>query len=111
MDTIVILGIIQLIVGLPICYLGYRISKAARKAEEKIFVEDKDLPDEEFDRLREEKVSKPELRAHYLFIVGVILTILPSSIYNVILGNIWLGIPGIICTIICVTVIRITRRC
>ena len=73
MDTFIILETIQLIVGLSICYAGYRISKTARKTEDKIFVENKDLPDEEFDKLREEKVYKPERQANYVFILGIIV--------------------------------------
>ena len=110
MDTFIILETIQLIVGLSICYAGYRISKTARKTEDKIFVENKDLLDEEFDKLREENVVKPERHAHYLFILGIIVLQLPSAIYIVIQGSVVLGMLGIICTIACVTVIRITKR-
>ena len=110
MDTLIILETIQLIVGLSICYAGYRISKTAKKTEDKIFVENKDLPDEEFDKLREEKVNKPERHAHYMFILGIIVLQLPSAIYIVIQGSVVLGMLGIICAIACVTVIRITKR-
>ena len=71
METVCIL---LTILGIIIIISSGLITRSARKVDEKI-CEDKSLSDEEFNKIRNEKVYKPGKLANCLFWIGVILQI------------------------------------
>ena len=81
MDKAFILVMVIWVIGLLLSLKSLYIYKTARKIDAEI-CEDKDLPWEEFNRIRKEKVWKPKKNATYLFITGIILLILPNGLYT-----------------------------
>jgi hypothetical protein len=75
-----IICILLAILGIALQISSALILKQARKVDEKI-CEDKSLSDEEFRRIRDEKVYKPEKLVMYLYYFGVLL-IIPNIIYS-----------------------------
>ena len=75
-----IICILLAILGILLQVSSAVILKKARKVDEKI-CEDKNLPYEEFSRIRDEKVYKPEKLVMYLYYIGVLL-IIPNIIYS-----------------------------
>ena len=75
------------------------IKKAASKIYNEI-CEDKNISDEEFRRIRKEKVWGPKKRAKYINIFGFILLTLPNSLYAF---NQGFAIPAVI-SLIAITV-------
>jgi len=69
-----IICILLAILGLILVISSGLIRKSARKTDEKI-CKDTSLSDDEFNKIRNEKVYGPEKLATYLFWIGVILQI------------------------------------
>ena len=73
-----IICILLVILGLILVISSGLIRKSVRKIDEKI-CKDTSLSDDEFNKIRNEKVYGPEKLATYLFWIGVILQI-PNTI-------------------------------
>lgn len=99
MDIYLILIIVLQILGVLICIKSHQIQKAACKIDAKI-CEDKDMPWEEFDRIRREKVWEPKRKSDYLTILGIILMNLPNGIYGISHGLNVIATMGVIATIL-----------
>ena len=66
--------ILLAILGIILVISSGLIAKSSRKMDEKI-CKNKNLSDEEFERIRNEKVYKPEKWANWLFYIGITLQI------------------------------------
>ncbi len=70
--------ILLVILGLILVISAALITRSAREVDEKI-CKDTSLSDEEFNKIRNEKVYRPEKLAKYLYWIGIVLQI-PNAI-------------------------------
>jgi len=105
MDIYLILVIVLFILGILLCIKSIMIKKAASKIYNEI-CEDKNISDEEFRRIRKEKVWGPKKRAKYINIFGFILLTLPNGVYAIFNG---LYIPAAISFI--ATIVIVIKTC
>ena len=76
-----IICILLAILGIILIGLSWLITKSARRKDEQI-CKDKSLSDEEFEKLREKKVYKPEKWADRLLSIGILCE-LPNAIWGI----------------------------
>ena len=97
-------------VGILVLFSSLFIMKYSDKNEEKIFRDHKDLPYEEFDKLRRKYVYNPHKWAFYVALTGNLLLI-PNALFNLInqdtyiMGAIELGV-----VVFNISLITITKR-
>ena len=96
--------------GILVLFSSLFIMKYSDKNEEKIFRDHKDLPYEEFDKLRRKHVYNPQEWAFYVALTGNLLLI-PNALFNLIyqdaylIGAIQLGV-----VVFCISLITITKK-
>lgn len=97
-------------IGILVMFSSLFIMKYSDKNEERIFRDHKDLPDEEFEKLRRKYVYNPHKWAFYVVLTGNILLI-PNAIFNLInqdmylMGAIQLGV-----VVFNISLITVTKR-
>ena len=94
--------------GILVLFSSLFIMKYSDKNEEKIFRDHKDLPDEEFAKLRKKYVYNPQEWAFYVALTGNLLLI-PNGLFNLIcqdaylIGTIQLGVVAFNICLITIT--------
>jgi len=95
------------ILGVLVMFSSLFIMKYSDKNEEILFREHKDLPDEEFNELREKNVYRPQKWAFFTALAGNVLVI-PNALFHlfnqdIILGAIQLGVIAFSISLITIT--------
>ena len=96
------------VLGILLIFSSLFIMRYSDKNEEKIFRDNKDLPDEEFDKLRRKYVYNPEKWVFYVGLAGNLLLI-PNALFNLIcqdaylMGAIQLGVIAFNISLITIT--------
>ena len=97
------LAIITVIIGLILLAKAFKIVKLSKKEDEILF-SNKDLSDEDFHKMREERVFKPQRRADKLGILAIILQ-LPLAALNLSKDPLFNKIVGLICAVFLIIIL------